>query len=78
MHILKAETILATGTNRLDNAIFLIHRPAGTYPAGSRSITTEERWSVSWEFDNARHGQWFDSLEEARDDFDTRNVGAGA
>lgn len=78
MHILKAETILDKGRNRLGREIFLIHRPAGDYPAGSRSIHMEERWGVIWEFEGSRHGQWHASPEKARDDFDTRNVEAGA
>lgn len=70
MLILKSERVLQEGVNRLGNAIYLLYRPEGVYPAGSRPVEQEgDRWYVSWELGNARHGRSFVDPAKARDFF---------
>lgn len=71
---LTKERVLQEGVNRLGQSIYLIFRPAGTYPAGSRSIEAPDTWFVSWYLDNARHGRSFNSPAAARECFDNLNV----
>lgn len=69
-------TMLATGRNRLNVPLELMHRTAGEQLAGSRTITVKEAWGCLWAIDGVQFGQWFDNLADARAMFDARNVNA--
>lgn len=73
MHLLKLERLLREGVNKLGNPIFLIFRAEGIYPAGSLSTHHEDRWSVLWELEGARHGTNYANLADAEARFNSLN-----